>query len=286
MDDNFMILGNIAVTRHSMPIQFTHKRSMDRHENHVLHLNNHLEVYIYVKGNHKYIVENRIYELKRGDIILINPREVHKALPTEPCQYERFYLLIDEHCFDGFAYNPLKILLQSSPDTSNLISPSPQVREQILQLLYGISDCFARKQNRQTQALGSVLQLLDICNQQRVQEVPSANYTASVPELLEKILSYVAENTATIQYTTQIAHALGMSPQYLSSYFSKHIGTSLSVYIQTKKIALAKELLSKGADVTAACFDSGFNDCSYFIRVFKKQVGVTPLHYRRKMQKN
>jgi len=108
---------------------------------------------------------------------------------------------------------------------------------------------------------------------------------APVPELLEQILSYVARNTASLQSTQQIAQALGLTPQYLSTYFRRHIGTPLKIYIQAKKIALAKDLLDKGADVTGACFDSGFNDCSYFIRVFKKYVGVTPLNYRRSLRK-
>ena len=105
------------------------------------------------------------------------------------------------------------------------------------------------------------------------------------PQLLEKILAYVAENTASIQSTAEVATALGLSPQYLSAYFSRHIGTPLKIYIQAKKIALAKDLLSKGADVTGACFDSGFNDCSYFIRVFKHYVGVTPLRYRQDLRR-
>jgi AraC-like DNA-binding protein len=157
---------------------------------------------------------------------------------------------------------------------------SPELRERALQLLYGISECFRDGQNQQTTALGAVLQLLDICKEHSREETPIASFTAPVPELLGKILAYVAENTAAIQSTAQIAQAFGVSPQYLSSYFAKHIGTPLSIYIQTKKIALAKTLLDKGADVTGACFDSGFNDCSYFIRVFKKHMGTTPLRYR------
>ena len=99
---------------------------------------------------------------------------------------------------------------------------------------------------------------------------------------MKRILTYVAENTATLRSTSEIASNLGVSPQYLSSYFSRHIGTSLKHYIQTKRIALAKELLDGGADVTEACYESGFCDCSYFIRVFKKHVGMTPFSYSRR----
>lgn len=281
MADSFLIQGSIATMRDAVPIRFVHHKSADKPENHVLHINNYLEVYVYVQGNHQYFVENKIYKLQRGDIVLINPREVHKALPMEHCLYERFYLLIDERCLNALALNPLTKLLNPSSHTGNLISPEPQVREYVLQLLYGISDCFANGQNRQTAALGFVLQLLELCTQQRLQEPSAMGNATPVPELLEKILSYVAENTSTIHTTAQISDALGVSAPYLSTYFRKHIGIPLKIYVQAKKVALAKDLLDKGANVTEACFDSGFNDCSYFIRVFKKYVGVTPLNYRK-----
>ena len=76
-----------------------------------------------------------------------------------------------------------------------------------------------------------------------------------------------------------------MTSQYLSSYFSKQVGTPLKAYIQTKKVARAKDLLDKGSDVTQACYDCGFNDCSYFIRTFKKHVGMTPLTYKLGIEK-
>ena len=280
----FRIQGNISAMRESVPIRFVHHKNIDQPESHVLHINNYLEVYVFVQGNHQYIVENNIYELQRGDIILINPREVHKALPLESCLYERFYLLLDLRCFDGMAHNPLSPILKASPTAGNLISPDPEAREQVLQILYAISRCFDQAQDQQLQALGLVLQLLDICNRQLMRQQPALGGNISMPELLERTLSYVAENTASIQSVAEIARQMGVTAQYLSTYFSKHIGTPLKIYIQAKKVSLAKELLEKGCDVTSACFDSGFNDCSYFIRVFKKYMCMTPLQYQKTMR--
>ncbi len=283
MPDTFMIRGSIPAVRDSVPIRFVHHRNWDKPENHVLHLNNYLELYVYVEGNHHFIVENKLYELHRGDVILINPREVHKALPLESGIYERFYLLLDVHCLDGMVCNPLTHILNLPQHMGNLLSADPEHREQLLGLLYDLSDCFSKERDRQVRALGLILQLLDLCNNQLAREQSAQGRIVPVPQLLERILAYVAENTATIQTTTQVAEALGLSSQYLSAYFSKHIGTPLKIYIQAKKVALAKELLNRGADVTQACFDSGFNDCSYFIRVFKKYVGVTPLRYQQSL---
>lgn len=281
--EKFYIQGSIPMLREGKPIRFVHNRSLDRPENHVLHINNYLELYVYVEGDHNYIVGNRMYRLRRGDIILINPREVHKALPLSVCGYERFYLLLDVDCFEGLVCDPLKPILAALPRMGSLLSPEDDIREEMLALLYGISD--AVRCDAQLRAVTGVLRLLELCVRQLQAEQPPAEDIGPVPELLKKILDYVTDNTAALQSTAQVADALGLTPQYLSGYFSRHIGTPLKIYIQAKKIALAKELLAGGADVTRACFDCGFNDCSYFIRVFKKYVGVTPLQYRRGVRK-
>jgi len=280
MNDTFQIDGNIMCMQGSAPVRFAHHKTLDNAENHRLHINNYIEIYVYISGDHQYIVENALYELKRGDMIIINPREVHKALPISETLYERFYLLISDRVFDGMHVNPLAALLNKPSGTGNLISFPEKNRELVLDMLYQISECFRDGKDDQLRAFSFLLRLLDEINQQLKQGLPTAGSVAHTPELLRNILAYVAENAATIQSETEIASAVGVTPQYLSGYFSKQIGTPLRTYIQAKRIALAKELLYHGMDVTQTCYACGFNDCSYFIRIFKKYVGVTPLAYK------
>ena len=283
MEETFWLDANITAMRESVPIRFAHHKNIDKLENHVLHINNYVEIYVYVSGNHNYIVENSLYELNRGDIIIINPREVHKALPLTETMYERFYFLVDEHTFDYMYQNPLSQILNKPTDIGNLISLDDKTRKEVLNMLYEIRNCFQNGRDDQLRAFSFFLRVLDEINQQLWCAHSFIGNVTHTPELLGKILTYVAEHTAEIQSTTEISSALGLTPQYLSSYFSKHIGTTLKMYIQAKKIALAKDLLDKGADVTQTCYDCGFNDCSYFIKVFKKYVGMTPLTYKQKI---
>jgi len=53
------------------------------------------------------------------------------------------------------------------------------------------------------------------------------------------------------------------------------MGVTINYYIRHKKISKSKELLQNGATVTEACFQSGFNNTSYFIKAFREIVGVT-----------
>jgi len=277
MESTFWLDADISALRTDMPIHFAHHRNPDTAENHRLHLNNHLEIYFFISGDHQYIVENALYTLKPGDAILISPRQVHKALPMDEGMYERFYFLLSDRALAGLQQDPLKSLLTRR---GNLISFPEPVRQQVIHMLYGISECFQNGRNDQLMAFGLFLSILAELKNHAGRETAPQSRTAHTPELLRRILTYVNDHTASIQTTAEVATALGVSPQYLSTYFSRHIGTPLKTYIQAKKIGLAKDLLSQGADVTRTCFDCGFNDCSYFIRIFKKYVGVTPLVYK------
>ena len=285
MEQFFRLDANINAMQGAIPIRVAHHKTLDNPGNHVLHINNYIEIYVYVSGNHNYIVENTVYELKRGDVVVINPLEVHKALPLSRSEYERFYFLVDIHTFDAMCVDPLSAFLKKPLGAGNLISFPEEKREEILSVLYTISACFRDGRDDQLRAFTCFMRLLDALHHQMLTSGPSAGTVTRTPALLEKILAYVAENTASIQSITEIADTLGLSPQYLSGYFSKQVGTPLKTYVQAKKIALAKDLLDKGADVTEACYECGFNDCSYFIRVFKKYVGMTPLSYKNSMPK-
>lgn len=281
IDKDSNLDANIVAMNSSMPIRFAHHKSIDRPENHVLHINNYLEIYFFISGNHRFVVENSLYELKYGDIIIINPREVHKALPLNEHMYERFYFLVNCNTFDTMYLNPISIILNKPTDIGNLISLDSKSRDRVINTLYEIDACFRDKRNDQIRALGLFLQIIDDINQYLLHLKPTSGDVTHTPKLLKDILAYISENTADIDSVADIATTLGVTPQYLSSYFSKYIGTPIKVYVQAKKIALAKHLLDKGADVTQACYDCGFNDCSYFIRVFKKYVGMTPMSYKK-----
>ena len=85
---------------------------------------------------------------------------------------------------------------------------------------------------------------------------------------------------------TSLAHALSISPQYLSSLFSKSMGISFSEYVQSLRLRRAAEmLLDADWQITELCFQCGFRNFSHFIRSFKKRYGVSPGVYRAQHKK-
>ena len=263
----------------SPPVRFAHYRSEVIPEDFFFHLNNHIEIYIYIEGGAKFIVENNVYELTAGDIVLINPREVHKVLLESRGVYERFYLLIDPQTFDAMQIDPIAAISSRLPGESNLLSLPPEKKEIELNLLESIDRSLCRGDS--LKAFAYSMLFLDLISEGLSAIKPSRTVKPPrTPGLLKEIFDYVSANAATIESIGEIASAVGRTPQYISGYFSSETGTTLQKYIQAKRIALAKNMLDEGADVTSVCYDCGFNDCSYFIKVFKSYVGMTPFRYK------
>ncbi len=79
-----------------------------------------------------------------------------------------------------------------------------------------------------------------------------------------------------------IADELGFSDTYTSKLFKKELGINFAQYLNDVRIQKAKELL-EGTNKTLAEIAelTGYNDEKYFMRIFKKNVGITTKEYRR-----
>jgi len=78
-----------------------------------------------------------------------------------------------------------------------------------------------------------------------------------------------------------LAQNAGMSTASLYRLFKRELGISPVEYIILERIKLAKKLL-KNQDVYIknVSFETGFDDCNYFIRTFKYYEGITPKQYQ------
>ncbi|MGH8566954.1 MAG: helix-turn-helix domain-containing protein [Gammaproteobacteria bacterium] len=78
-----------------------------------------------------------------------------------------------------------------------------------------------------------------------------------------------------------LAMACHMSDSHFSRIFKKEHGTSFTLYLLRYRLERACEFLAKvGTSVKQAASAAGFNDCSYFDRVFRRRYGMTPRDYQ------
>ena len=129
--------------------------------------------------------------------------------------------------------------------------------------------------------------LLDYCLRfYERQFITRAEANGTVLSRFENLLDEYFENSSaqteglpTVRY---FADKVCLSPNYFGDLVKKETGKTPQEYIQNKIIDLAKEMII-GTDKTVSeiAYELGFQYSQHFSRIFKKNVGCTPLEYRK-----
>lgn len=98
---------------------------------------------------------------------------------------------------------------------------------------------------------------------------------------IHAITEYIRDNINVPVNLKALSDRANMSTTSFYRYFKRELGMSPIEFILNEKIKHAKQLLKNpGIQVNEVCFMSGFDDCNYFIRLFKKHEGITPKQYQ------
>jgi ligand-binding sensor protein/AraC-like DNA-binding protein len=103
--------------------------------------------------------------------------------------------------------------------------------------------------------------------------------------ILKPALEYIQENFHMAISLDDMAAKCNISTSYFSKLFKKAKGDNFANYINKIRIEKAKEYLeTTDMPILNIGFELGFEDCGYFIKVFKKFEGMTPSVYRNEYQ--
>jgi two-component system, response regulator YesN len=99
-----------------------------------------------------------------------------------------------------------------------------------------------------------------------------------------KLISYIHEHIHEQLYLRDIAKIFFINPNYCCNLFKKLTNGTFSDYVNKLRIAKAKKLLTNyELTIEEIAQKVGYNDYYYFIKLFKKQLGVTPTKYRKEI---
>ncbi|MDO4272144.1 MAG: PocR ligand-binding domain-containing protein [Eubacteriales bacterium] len=106
-------------------------------------------------------------------------------------------------------------------------------------------------------------------------------YSNTTNPIIQDIFSYISTHREESPSLAKMAEYCNVSTSYLSRLFSKEVGESYSSFLARLKVERAKTLLeTTGKSVYEISDELGFSEAGYFIKIFKKYVGLTPAAYR------
>ncbi|MCI8516324.1 MAG: AraC family transcriptional regulator [Hungatella sp.] len=249
------------------------------HDN--IHNHGFYELNITHKGSVSFIFDNQYITPKLGSILLFRPGHVHTAKLLAECNYERSIFFFDEKAFDLFGADSRSLNLLKQ-EAAYLEFPSEL--EDILYATLGKIDNALSGDSPNTALLtySHILYLFCVIDRYAVS---SRKGLWALPPNILKIKQYIDEHYLTINTTAEIAEHFFYRREHISRLFRKYFDANLSDYLASLKIRHSQKLLSEGASVTDACYQSGFRNMSTFIVTFRNHVYMNPSAYQKEIRR-
>ena len=103
-------------------------------------------------------------------------------------------------------------------------------------------------------------------------------------DILGRLQKYISEHYMDKLSLTQIANEIHANGSYLSRLYKTKTGQNLFDVINKMKLEKAKEYMSQGKRIYEIAQMVGFDDVSYFSRVFRKHEGCSPREYENRLK--
>jgi AraC-like DNA-binding protein len=98
---------------------------------------------------------------------------------------------------------------------------------------------------------------------------------------ITQVVEYIRSNLKENFSIKHLSEKACMSTTSFYRFFKRELGMSPIEFVISEKMRCAKQLLKNPTiQINEVCYLSGFEDCNYFIRLFKKQEGITPKQYQ------
>ena len=230
------------------------------------HIHSACELIYFLSGDATYVIEDRKYKLKTGDLILIRPHKYHFIQIDSPVTYERYDILFDpqRHGIES------AFLMDDEAEVINISDNA--IADGILKKFdtyynRGDADIFSKLLSH---LLSELFYSIHLFPHKQV------DGTHSVSPLIRDALEYINDNLCHVESIREIADRLYVSESYLFRKFKSELHKTPKKYILEKRLLLSRELITSGKCPTEVSFDMGFKDYTTFYRNFVSFFGHSP----------
>ena len=254
-----------------------------------LHHHDFYEIYFFLSGNVSYNIESRSYRLSPGDILLINPHELHQPIfSPEKQNYERIVLWMNSGFIQQLGIggqNMTQCFDTRNPGHTNLVRPEGVTRE----LLNYLVQQLLREQESPDFAsdvycLSLLAQLLILVNRAALRAGQTPEDRENTDSTVYRILTYINEHYHEDLNLDFLANKFFISKYHLSREFGRVVGTSVHRYILQKRLIMARQMMAAGQPTSEVYQHCGFGDYSNFYRAFKKEYQISPRKYQEELK--
>ena len=238
-----------------------------------LQSHNYFELYFLLEGSRQFFLKDKIFHINAPTVCIIPPFCMHK---TEGCKYKRININVSPSFLTENETAFLSELGKTVVFTFDLNKANL-----FLQLLeYASTYSIDPKNHQLTESfLHVLLHLLENCLSPLAISTPDNKKDNSI---IMQIVGYIHNHFNEDFSIQDLCNKFFISKNALCVQFRKLMQCSIMQYRQFIRISKAKELLSyTKKDMEIIAEECGFSSANYFSLIFKKEVGLSPVAYRK-----
>lgn len=236
------------------------------------HAHDFYEIYFFVGGSAKYILEKSAYPLAKNTLIVVPPHREHSVEFLSGGEvYQRAVLWVRSSLFDALSSGNFAepVILHLGDGTGTNV-------DYLLKLLFAEQE---RSEKDFTDYFGkeSVFQEYIRLILSNVERAKSEIYDRS--ELSVLITNYILANLEKKITTDDIAARFGFSKYHLMRRFMKETGVPIHQYMLKARLQKAKELMAQNMTASQASCMCGFSEYTTFYKAFVRVYSISPGEY-------
>lgn len=223
-------------------------------------------------GNFHHHRQNEV--IGTGDVVLINPGDVHACNPEPDIEwaYKMFFIdnaLIQKTADELFGTTSEDLVFKPGIVKNRFLSRS--LRTLYSSILH--SDTTLEKDFLILDILSQLI--LRYSSHRPLLQLPRKAFRGT-QKAYEYLMDHLPENIS----LQDLASVSGLSRYHLLRVFQRRFGLPPHAFQIQKRITIAKKQLAQNIPPVQIAFDLGFTDQSHFTKKFKSIVGATPRQYQ------
>ncbi len=250
---------------------------------HGQHVHDFFEILYLYSGERCFFINDRIFKMTEGDLIIISPNVLHKATSDQSPDCEGVLIYFQE----GFLApnHPIKETLAQLFATETISINLPLNERSLLEDLFlkMLREDRIKNDGYQLALQGFLLQLLVLLGRQvKMSDTSPFEHPSPIHEKTSEIAQFINRNFSEPLSLTSLANRFYISPSYLSKVFKETTNFTFVEYLNNVRVKEAKRLLLESRKkVVEIAAEVGFGSVTHFGRVFKEITGNPPLFYRK-----
>lgn len=229
-----------------------------------LHFHSHIEICLVTDGELEVWINDQRKILKKGEISVAWSYDAHAYYAPENAR--SISAIIPPHLFEEF------LPLLKNRHASYPFLSDPVLFEELYDLMKKLSAC-----KEELTCKGYVYVILGtLIKNMNFEESP----VHSDRRLSSKVLMYMNEHFHEKINLSDVAHALGYSPNHMSLMFKNTMRLTFNQYLALLRLRETVILMREGEkSITDCAFESGFQSLRSFYRAFQSEYGCTPKEF-------